>query len=169
LLSKLSTFSQKRLPVIEPYSLAERAWLPVAMTTGRREFIRIRDIARHGILRIDTGRPDCDISVTEFLIGLLAISALAPQEKRDWKPRFHTPPSPEEIDKAIAPFAHALVLDGPGPRFFQDFEPLEGDETAVAALLMDRPDGKTQTDNADFFVKRGCSLIPGLSVRPKRY
>ena len=139
----------------EPYSLAERAWLPVATAAGRRQFIRIRDIARPDILRIDTGRPDCDISVTESLIGLLAISALAPQERRDWKPRFYAPPSPEEIDAAIAPFAHALVLDGPGPRFFQDFEPLEGDETAVAALLMDQPGGKTQTDNADFFVKRG--------------
>ena len=139
----------------EPYSLAARAWLPVATAAGAREFIRIRDIARPGILRIDTGRPDCDISVTEFLIGLLAISALAPRERPDWKPRFHTPPSPEEIDEAIAPFAHALVLDGPGPRFFQDFEPLDGDGTAVAALLMDQPGGKTQTDNADFFVKRG--------------
>jgi CRISPR system Cascade subunit CasA len=141
----------------EPYSLTGRAWLPVATTAGRREVIRIRDIARPDprILRIDTGRPDCDISVTEFLIGLLAISALAPREKRDWKPRFFTPPSPEKIDEAVAPFAHALVLDGPGPRFFQDFEPLEGDETAVAALLMDQPGGKTQTDNADFFVKRG--------------
>lgn len=139
----------------EPYSLAGRAWLPVATAAGSREFIRICDIARPDILRIDTGRPDCDISVTEFLIGLLAISALAPQERRDWKERFFNPPSPEEIGEAIAPFAHALVLDGPGPRFFQDFEPLEGDETAVAALLMDQPGGKTQTDNADFFVKRG--------------
>ena len=139
----------------EPYSLAGRAWLPIATAAGSREFIRIRDIARPDILRIDTGRPDCDISVTEFLIGLLAISALAPRERRDWKQRFLNPPSPEEIDVAIAPFAHALVLDGPGARFFQDFEPLEGDETAVAALLMDQPGAKTQTDNADFFVKRG--------------
>ncbi len=139
----------------EPYSLAERAWLPVATAAGTREFIRIRDTARPDILRIDTGRPDCDISVTEFLIGLLAISDIAPREKRDWKQRFHKPPSPEQIDEAIAPFSHALLLDGPGPRFFQDFEPLEGDETDVAALLMDQPGGKTQTDNADFFVKRG--------------
>ena len=135
----------------EPYSLAGRAWLPIATAAGSREFIRIRDIARPDILRIDTGRPDCDISVTEFLIGLLAISALAPRERRDWKERFFNPPSPEDIGEAIAPFAHALVLDGPGPRFFQDFEPLEGDETAVAALLMDQPGGKTQTDNARFF------------------
>lgn len=139
----------------EYYSLAERAWLPVATRSGKRIFISLRDVVRSDVLRIDTGRPDCDISVTEFLIGLLAISSLGRDAKREWKTRFHEPPSPDEVDGAMRPFAHALVLDGPGPRFFQDYEPLDGEETAVAALLIDQPGGKTQSENADFFVKRG--------------
>jgi CRISPR system Cascade subunit CasA len=135
--------------------LAERAWLPVATAAGARDLIRIRDIARPDILRIDTGRPDCDISVTEFLIGLLAISALAPREKRDWKPRFFEPPTPEEIDAAIAPFAHALVLDGPGPRFFQDLEELTDDDPwEIERLFINSPGEQTLKDNSDHFVKR---------------
>jgi len=138
----------------EPYSLAVEPWLPVAMADGSRRFIQIRDIARPDILRVDTGRADCDISLTEFLIGLLAIS-MAPEKERDWVKRFHAPPTPDEIDAAIRPFAHALVLNGPGPRFLQDFEALQGEAVPVSSLLMDQPGANTLKDNADHFVKRG--------------
>ncbi|MDZ4791845.1 MAG: type I-E CRISPR-associated protein Cse1/CasA [Hyphomicrobiales bacterium] len=138
----------------ELYSLAVEPWLPVAMADGSRRFIAIRDIAHVDVLRIDTGRADCDISLTEFLIGLLAI-ALAPEEERDWVKRFHAPPTPDEIDAAIRPFAHALVLDGPGPRFLQDFEVLQGKDVRVSSLLMDQPGANTLKDNTDHFVKRG--------------
>ena len=77
----------------ERFSLAGRAWLPVALDDGRREFVRLRDISQpldgRAVLRINTGRPDCDISLTEFLIGLLAI-ALPPT---DWLGRYRSPPS----------------------------------------------------------------------------
>ena len=138
----------------EPYALPVEAWLPVATADGSRRFIPIRDIAGPDILRIDTGRADCDISLTEFLIGLLAIS-MAPEQDRDWVKRFHAPPSPDEIDAAIRPFADALVLDGPGPRFLQDFEVLQGEAVPVSSLLMDQPGANTLKDNADHFVKRG--------------
>ncbi len=138
----------------EPYSLAVEPWLPVAMADGTRKFIPIRDIANPDILTINIGRADCDICVTEFLIGLAAI-ALAPDDERDWLDLFHNPPTPDAIDAALKPFAHALVLDGPGPRFLQDFDPLQGDEVPVSSLLMDQPGAATLRDNADHFVKRG--------------
>jgi len=138
----------------EAYSLARQAWLPVLTKKEGRKFIAIRDIAREDILRIDTGRADCDISVTEFLIGLHAIS-MAPEEERDWTKRFHNPPSAEEIDDAIAPFAHALMLDGSGPRFLQDFDALQGEEVPVSSLLIESPGANALKENADHFVKRG--------------
>jgi len=142
----------------EPYSLAAEPWLPVATVEGEREFIRLRDIGRTDLLRIDTGRADCDISVTEFLIGLIAIS-MGPTDNYDWPDRFETPPTPDEIDAAIAPFAHALVLDGDGPRFFQDFENLEllndAAREPIASLFMETPAGH--------FVKEGT--ISALSRR----
>ncbi len=139
----------------EPYSLAVEPWLPVATKDSARMFIPISDIGRPDLLRVDTGRPDCDISLTEFLIGLLAIS-IGPSGNREWKWHYQTPPSPKEIEAAIKPFAHALVLDGEGPRFFQDFEPLEGGaEEPVASLFMDTP--------AAHFVKEGT--VSALSRR----
>ena len=102
----------------EPYSLAVEPWLPVAMKDGERISSPIRDIGRADVLRIDTGRADCDISLTEFLIGLLAVS-MGPSGLRDWVRRYETPPSPDEIDAAIKPFAHALLLDGTGRASFR--------------------------------------------------
>jgi len=142
----------------EPYSLAVEPWLPVATKNGKRIFIRIRDVGREDLLRIDTGRADCDISLTEFLIGLLSVS-MGPSGIRDWVKRYETPPSPDEIDAAIKPFAHALVLDGDGPRFFQDCESLKGEEVPVSSLLMEMPGAQTLKDNADHFVKRGGASL----------
>ncbi|KAI95306.1 CRISPR-associated protein Cse1 [Rhodomicrobium udaipurense JA643] len=142
----------------EPYSLAVEPWLPVATVEGERKFVRIRDIGHPDLLRVDTGRADCDISVTEFLIGLLAIS-MGPTDNYDWPRRFETPPSPDEIAAAIKPFAHALVLDGDGPRFFQDFEDLELRNDAarepIASLFLETPAGH--------FVKEGT--VSALSRR----
>ncbi|MBT3070571.1 type I-E CRISPR-associated protein Cse1/CasA [Rhodomicrobium sp. Az07] len=142
----------------EPYSLAVEPWLPVATVEGERKFVRLRDIGRADLLRIDTGRADCDISVTEFVIGLIAIS-MGPTDNDDWPDRFETPPTPDEIEAAIAPFAHALVLDGDGPRFFQDFEDLElladAAREPIASLFMETPAGH--------FVKEGT--VSALSRR----
>jgi CRISPR system Cascade subunit CasA len=144
----------------EPYSLAVEPWLPVATKDGKRIFIPIRDIGREDLLRIDTGRADCDISLTEFLIGLLAIS-MGPSGVRDWVKRYNPPPSPDEIDAAIRSFAHALLLDGDGPRFFQDYEAIEGEEVPISSLLIEMPGAQAKKDNADHFVKRG--RVNGLS------
>ena len=80
----------------ELYSLARQSWIPVATRAGQRVFVSPRDITSpidgEPILRIDTGRPDCDVSVTEFLIGLLAVS-MGPEGRREWLQRYRTPPT----------------------------------------------------------------------------
>jgi len=142
----------------EPYSLARRAWIPVALSNGQRAFVRPCDISEphdgHTILRIATGRADCDISLTEFLIGLLAVT-MAPPGPIAWKKRYRTPPTRAELSAAFAPLEPALRLDGDGPRFFQDLEPLEGEPNGIDALFIDAPGSSTIRDNADHFVKRG--------------
>lgn len=142
----------------ELFSLVRQAWIPVALRSGRRVFVRPCDISSpyegEDIVRVSTGRPDCDISLTELLIGLLAVGEDG-TGRRDWPQRFRTPPSRQELEDAFAPFEKALILDGEGPRFLQDLEPLDGDPTPVAALLIDAPGAKSINDNADHFVKRG--------------
>lgn len=142
----------------EPFSLARQAWIPVALDDGRRVFVRPCDISEpyggRTILRVTTGRPDFDISLTEFLIGCLAVSmdGLGP---RDWPRRFHDSPSRSELEASFAPLEPALVLDGDGPRFFQDLEPLEGAASPISGLLIDAPGANTIKENGDHFVKRG--------------
>jgi CRISPR system Cascade subunit CasA len=142
----------------EPYSLAGRAWIPVALSNGQRAFIRPCEISEtyegHTILRIATGRADCDISLTEFLIGLLAVT-MAPPGPIAWKKRYRTPPTRDELSAAFARLEPALRLDGDGPRFFQDRDPLEGKPNGIDALFIDAPGDSTIQDNADHFVKRG--------------
>ena len=109
-------------------------------------FVRPCDIADkiddRSILRFATGRADCDVSLIELLIGLLAI-ACPPAGQRDWLRRFANPPSAEDLQAAFEPFGKALILDGDGPRFFQDFEPLQGEANEIAALFIDAPGGNT--------------------------
>ena len=144
----------------EPFALVQQAWIPVALADGQRAFVRPCDISQpfngHSIVRIATGRPDCDISLTEFLIGLLAVT-IGPKDRREWVVRYRTPPSSAELEAAFATFAAALHLDGDGPRFFQDLETLEGAPNPVEALFIDAPGGNTIKENADHFLKRGRS------------
>ncbi|MFM9938436.1 MAG: type I-E CRISPR-associated protein Cse1/CasA [Hyphomicrobiaceae bacterium] len=144
----------------EPFSLARQAWIPVALDDGRRVFVRPCEVSQpfdgRTILRVATGRPDCDISLTEFLIGLLAV-AIGPKDRRDWVQRYRNPPTAAELETAFAPFDAALLLDGDGPRFFQDLDPLAGGPSPIEGLLIDAPGGNTIKENADHFVKRGRS------------
>ena len=122
----------------EPFSLAGRAWIPVASAKGRRELVRLRDIASPDWVRLATGRPDCDTALAEFLIGLLAVT-LGTETLRDWHRLYTSPTDAAVLDNAFATIAHALVLDGDGPRFFQDVEVLIGEGTPVESLFIDAP------------------------------
>jgi CRISPR system Cascade subunit CasA len=105
-------------------------------------------------------RPDLDLASHEFLIGLLAvICPVDPHNSKEWTELFHAPPSPEQLATAFEPFADAFVLDGNGPRFLQDFEPLEGEELPIESLLIEAPGANTIKLNKDLFIKRGQARI----------
>ena len=144
------------------FNLLDRAWIPVALSDGRRVFVRPCDISEpyegQTTLRIATGRPDCDISLTEFLIGLLAVTT-GPESQRDWLNRYRKPPTRDELKGAFAPLEYAMNLDGDGPRLFQDLEPLDGEPNGIDALFIDAPGTSTIRDNADHFVKRGRTNV----------
>ena len=72
----------------EPFSLAGRAWIPVASANGQRAFVRLCDLTSphpldgKPIERLATGRADCDTALAEFLIGLLAV-AIGPDRSEE--------------------------------------------------------------------------------------
>lgn len=148
----------------EPFSLAGRAWLPVALNTGQRKLVQLGEITRTDIVRLDTGRPDTDAALAEFLIGFLAVT-IGPDNRSEWLHLYRSPPPREQLEAAFAPFANALVLDGDGPRFFQDRDDLSGDETPVEALFIDAPADHFMLDRRYEALSRTGAAIALLTLQ----
>jgi CRISPR system Cascade subunit CasA len=62
---------------------------------------------------------------------------------------------PDELAADLAPFAHAFNLDGPGPRFLQDFDELPGEPDSPETQLIEAPGEQTRRRNLDLLVKAG--------------
>lgn len=146
------------------YNLLDEPWLPVRSQSGTRRWIRPAEVAtrQDPALYIDSGRPDFDGALTQFLIGLLQTCA-APPDQGSWRKWMREPPAVEQLDELFAPVRHAFFLDGDGPRFMQDLELEEdgGEGVSVAALLIESPGGKTVRDNGDLFIKRDLVTAMG--------
>lgn len=149
----------------EPFSLAGRAWLRVARTKGQHECVRLCDISDPTIIHLDSGRPDCDTALAEFLIGLLAVT-MGPKDDEEWLERYNTPPEAAALTKAVSPFADALVVDGDGPRFFQDLENLDGGASfPVEALFIDAPADHFMVDGRYRVLSRAGASVALLTLQ----
>jgi len=141
------------------FNLLRVPWLPARRRSGSVEIIapwQITDcIDDDPFTTFAWPRPDFNGAAQEFLIGLLS-TAVTPTDEDEWDALWRHPPTPEILQDRFKGIAHAFNLDGPGPRFLQDHDPLkDGAEKEVAALLIDAPGAQTLQNNADLFVKRG--------------
>lgn len=147
---------------MESFNLINESWLPVQRRSGATEWIapaQVNEgIREDPIVGFAWPRPDFNGAAHEFLIGLLSTAA-PPVDDAGWAEWWFDPPAAEALEERFASVAHAFNLDGPGPRFLQDIDPLDGAKTEqVAALLMDAPGAQTLRRNADLFVKRGGTV-----------
>ena len=145
------------------FNLIHVPWLPIRRRSGARERIapsQITDrIQEDPITAFAWPRPDFDGAAHEFIIGLLSTSA-APKDDEAWADWWSHPPTPEVLEQQFARVAHVFDLDGPGPRFMQDLDPLEDSPPKdVSALLIDAPGVQTLRNNADLFVKRDVTSV----------
>jgi len=146
------------------FNLVGDPWVPVRRSSGAVDTIAPWEITRgidedNPFVGFAWPRADFDGAAHEFLIGLLA-TASAPADDDEWLGWWDAPPAPELLRERFAAFADAFVLDGDGPRFMQDMDPLDGAvEVEVGGLLIDAPCENTLRKNADLFVKPG-----GVSV-----
>jgi CRISPR system Cascade subunit CasA len=142
------------------FSLLSAKWIPVKRADGSHDPIApheiTSDLDSNPIVSFAWPRPDFDLAAHEFLIGLFAV-AFPPKGQRDWLRYFRTPPPPEELREVFQPYTAAFSLDGEGPRFLQDFSPLEGESWPVEALFIEAPGTSKATidKNNDLLVKRG--------------
>ncbi|MEH3144198.1 MAG: type I-E CRISPR-associated protein Cse1/CasA [Methylobacterium frigidaeris] len=146
--------------MIPPFSLLAEAWIPVLRADGAHDLIRpaaiTADLTTNPVVAPAWGRADFDAATCEFLVGLLATACGDRADEDEWDAWFRSPPPPERLDEAFASVAPAFVLDGDGPRFGQDLDPLDGGEArAVSQLLIEAPGANTVKRNLDHFVRRG--------------
>lgn len=145
-------------------NLVNDCWIPARRFGGGIETIAPWQITggiggENPIVGFAWPRADFDGAAHELLIGLLA-TAFAPADDEEWLGWWEAPPGPELLRERLAEFADAFVLDGNGPRFMQDTDPLDGAvEAEVGALLIDAPGENTLKKNADLFVKRGAVAV----------
>lgn len=122
-------------------NLTERSWLPMRAKDGASIYCSPSALADPSILDLDLPRADFQGAAYQFLIGLLQ-TALPPRSHDDWLDRYLEPPTVEELADAFSPLAVAFELEGDGPRFMQDLDPLEEVNSApVTGLLIDSPGG----------------------------
>lgn len=136
-------------------NLLEAPWLPFRARDGSLSYRPPAAIADPDIVDLALPRADIQGAAYQFLIGLLQ-TAWPPEDYGDWVDRRIEPPGVEALEAAFAPFAAAFALDGDGPRFMQDLDPLEDAKPGpVAGLLIDSPGANGLKLNTDHFVKRG--------------
>lgn len=152
------------------YNLLREPWILARTRGGERRWIAPHQITEPDLVAIDTGRPDFDGALMQFLIGLLQTCA-APDDFDGWEGWLMRPPSVDEIRQRFARYEEAFWLDGDGPRYLQELNfPLvdapvvdgkgkskpgkELPPCPIAWLLMDAPTENAIELNKDFFVTR---------------
>ncbi len=128
-------------------------WIPVVRRKGP-DVIRPDQMAEPDIIRLAWPRPDLNLACHELLIGLVYLSC--PPINLDAR---RIRPDPHSLRSALLPLATAFNLMGSGPRFLQDWEPLEdqaepSDRLSPDALFIDSAGKNTQKRNADLLVRR---------------
>ena len=134
-----------------PFNLITDAWIPVRTESGYRKRIRPAQMAADDdrIMALDWSRPDFNLACLELLTGLVYVAS-PPQDADDWAENC---PTMDKLESALQRLVPAFNLDGDGPRFLQDFEPLEGKPVTVDHLFLDSPGHKTVKDHADIMVR----------------
>jgi CRISPR system Cascade subunit CasA len=140
------------------FNLLNDAWFPAVRADGRTESIRPADITSaiksNPVIAIDWPRADFRVACLEFLIGLVATAYPSDLDDDEaWIEVWENPPTPDVLDAAFAPLVHAFNLDGPGPRFLQDFDELPGEPDSPETLLIEAPGENTRRKNRALLVK----------------
>lgn len=134
-------------------------WLPARRANGQAEHIRpfeiTTGISTNPVVAIEWPRADFRVACIEFLIGLIATACPPADDDDAWVEGWENPPSVDALLEAFSSLAPAFNLDGPGPRFLQDFDELPGEPDSPETLLIEAPGANTRRNNTALLVKSG--------------
>ena len=150
------------------FNLLSDPFLPVIMRSGAQKWLAFPDLAtgtesdnEDYPVEFNWPRPDFNMASFEFCVGVLSL-AFDIHEEDDWRPFWTNPPDRDALAEKLAPLVHAFYLNGEGPRFLQDHESLQGDETSIELLLIDTPGQNGQRKNSDLLTHRDRYAALGL-------
>ena len=144
------------------FNLLNDPFLPVIMRSGAQKWLTFPDLvvgAESNSFDVDYPvefnwpRPDFNMASFEFCVGVLSLVCDI-RDEDDWRSFWTRPPDRDTLAEKLAPLAHAFCLNGEGPRFLQDYESLQGDETRIELLLIDTPGQNGQRKNLDLLTHR---------------
>lgn len=136
-------------------NLIEDPWLPFRHRDGGVIHGPPAAVIDGALVDLALPRADFQGAAWQFLIGLLQ-TACAPANRKEWLKLWEEPPSRADLHERLTPYSGAFHLSGDGPRFMQDYDPLESArEASVAGLLIEAPGDQGLKFNTDHFVKRG--------------
>lgn len=150
------------------FNLLTDPFFPVVTAAGSRRVVAFEGLRQEEgdyPVAFDWPRGDLNIAAAEFAVGVLAL-AYQPEDHADWVAIWRGE-SDIDLSARLASLAFAFNLfgdaEGKGPRFLQDFEAFEGDQSEIEALFIDTPGVNGQKKNADLLTHRG--RFPRLGVR----
>lgn len=141
-------------------------WLSYRFKDGSEQQLPISAIVDPNIVDFALPRADFHGAAYQFAIGLLQ-TAMAPEDKYEWYELYQTPPSKEQLSHYTQLVAHAFELEGDGPRFMQDSDPIDAISPGpVSGLLIEAPGANGLKLNTDHFIKRGIAeeLSPEMAA-----
>ena len=138
-----------------PFNLLSDPFLPVVMRSGAQRWLSFPELGAGTEsdnadypVEFNWPRPDFNMASFEFCVGVISL-AFDIRDEDDWRPFWTNPPDRAALAERLAPLVHAFNLNGEGPRFLQDYESLQGDETPIELLLIDTPGQNGQRKNSD--------------------
>lgn len=144
-------------------NLALSSWIPVRLKDGTRTRIApwqlTEEHSTNPVLAIDATRTPWNAALTELLIALFQ-TALFPEDAKEWKAAWDSPPSPKELKKALALLAPLFDLEGNTP-FMQDRTLLADGRNddyrkPIQKFLVDGVSEQQEKNNSDLFEKSGA-------------
>ena len=150
------------------FNLLSDPFLPVIMRSGAQKWFAFPELVTGAAsndldeeVEFNWPRPDFNKANFEFCIGVISL-ALDIRDEDDWYSLWTHPPNRDALAEKLDPFVHAFYLNGEGPRFLQDHESLQGDETPIEFLLIDTPGQNGQRKNSDLLTHRDRYAAFGL-------
>ncbi|PZU90338.1 MAG: type I-E CRISPR-associated protein Cse1/CasA [Shinella sp.] len=150
------------------FNLITDPFFPVVTRDGVKRWVSFAGLRQEEgdyPVAFDWPRPDLNVAAMEFAVGVLAL-VFQPEDHAEWA-EIWSGRAGRDLDERLQAISFAFNLlgdeKGAGPRFLQEYLPIDGDANPVEALFIDTPGVNGQKKNADLLTHR--RRFPALGLK----